>query len=140
MSEMLGSTTLKSGDHLKLTGWLVDTNDGLYILGDHYPEDYAYALRVKVENGDIMYPILEKVPSLGGGWSLLFHRVSVDCVVVSCAPWLIKSEKLSIEVDRGTGRFVDVDIDPDIVAGLVDRYGCYKFDRPRDPLRDWLDD
>lgn len=30
---MLASAGLKSGDRVELSGWLVETNDGLYILG-----------------------------------------------------------------------------------------------------------
>lgn len=72
--EMLVSAGLKSGDRVELSGWLVETNDGLYILGDHYPEDYNYPCRVRIENGNIIYPILEKVPNLEEGGPSYFTK------------------------------------------------------------------
>lgn len=55
------------GEEVDLTGYLVDTNEGLYLFGDHYPEDYNYEYGVKILNKNIIYPILSCVPALGGG-------------------------------------------------------------------------
>ncbi|NTZ87215.1 hypothetical protein FCJ61_30575 [Burkholderia metallica] len=138
--EMLLSTWLKSGDRVEVSGWLVDTEDGLFVLGDHYPEDYEYPFKVKVDNGNIMYPILNSIPSLGGGWSLLFYRVKMTGLFVSGHPCCVTAEYLNIEVDRGSGVYVDVDINHDLVSNYVDERGDYVFRQPRDPSRDWLDD
>ena len=140
VKEMLASANLKSGDHVELSGWLVDTNDGLYVLGDHYPEDYDYPFRAQITNGNVMYPILEKVPSLGGGWSLMFYKVKINGVLESRTPWLMRAGDLSIEVDRESGRYVSIDISPEVVASYVGKNGDFKFNRPRNPARDWLDD
>ena len=138
--EILLSTLLKSGDRVEVSGWLVDTDDGLFVLGDHYPEDYEYPFRVKIENGNIMHPILNSVPSLGGGWSLLFYRVKLVGLFVSAHPCCVAAESLSVEVDRGSGVYVDIDISYDLVLACVDERGDYVFRRPRNPSRDWLDD
>ncbi|MDN7676717.1 hypothetical protein QZM22_30625 [Burkholderia oklahomensis] len=138
--EMLLSTLLKTGDRAEVSGWLVDTDDGLFVLGDHYPEDYEYPFRVKIDNGNIMYPILNSIPSLAGGWSLLFYRVKLVGLFVSGNPCCVTAESLSVEVDRGSGVYVDVDINHDLVSAYVDERGDYVFQRPRNPNRDWLDD
>ncbi|CAM2157598.1 hypothetical protein ABLT15_34765 [Paraburkholderia tropica] len=138
--EMLASSDIRPGDHIELSGWLVDTDDGLFVLGDHYPEDYYYPCRAKIANGNIMYPILEKVPSLGGGWSLIFYRASISGVVECRFPWLVRAEDISIQSDRKSGRYTVVNIDREIVAAYVSKNGEYKFNRPRNPARDWLAD
>lgn len=137
---MLASANLKSYDHVELSGWLADTNDGLYILGDHYPENYDYPCRARITNGNIMYPILEKVPSLGGGWSLIFYKAKLNGVLESRSPWLVRAEGLDIEADRGSGLYMSIDISPQVVAAYVGKNGDFKFNRPRNPVRDWLDD
>jgi hypothetical protein len=139
ISELLASGELSSGDRVELSGWIVDTNDGLYILGDHYPENYEHSCRVHVENGNIMYPILAKVPSLGGGRSLIFYRAKITGVLQRRSPSLVRVEQVSIEADRESGRYIDIDINPAAVAEYVERNGDYKFLRPRDPMCDWLD-
>lgn len=140
ISDMLASTGMGPGDSVELSGWLVDTNDGLCVLGDHYPEDYDHSCRVLIRNGNIIYPILESVPSLGGGWSALFHKTILNAIVECRSPWIVKAEALKVERDRGSGNYVDIDIRPEIVAAHVGKKGDYKFNRPRDPMRDWLDD
>lgn len=42
VSDVLSSKILKTGDKIEVNGWLVDMADGLYILGDHFPEDYDF--------------------------------------------------------------------------------------------------
>ncbi|MCA8150845.1 hypothetical protein [Burkholderia contaminans] len=138
--EMLLSTSLKSGDRIEISGWLVDTDDGLYVLGDHSPESYEFPIRVKISNGNIMYPILDSIPSLGGGWSLLFYRVRLEGCFVSGSPCCVVVEDLKIEVDRDSGVYVNVDVNDDLVLLYVDQRGDYVFRRPRNPSRDWLDD
>jgi hypothetical protein len=138
--EFLISSRVNVGDRVELTGWLVDASDGLYILGDHTPEDIDFPCRVLVGNGNVIYPILEKVPCLGGGWSLLFYRVKVEAVVECKSPWMIRVENILIERDRGSGKYLKIDVSPSIVAAHVHKRGDYKFKRSRDPMRDWLDD
>ncbi|MBU9162154.1 hypothetical protein [Burkholderia multivorans] len=140
VKEMLDSPDVSPGDRFELFGWLVDTDDGLFVLGDHYPEDYLYPYRVKIKNGNIIYPILENVPSLGGGRSLIFYRAKTIVVLECQSPWLVTAESLSVEVDRGSGCYVVVNIDQEIVDAYVKSNGDYKFSRPRNPMRDWLDD
>lgn len=140
VSEILTSTDVRAGDRVELSGWLVDTNEGLCIFGEHHPEDYGYPCRILVVNGNIIYPILDRVPSLGGGWSALFHKTKVKVVVERRSPWLVKAENLLIESDRGSGHYFDIDIRPEVVAAYVEKMGDYKFNRSRDPMRDWLDD
>ncbi|MEY1594084.1 hypothetical protein AB3K92_35345 [Burkholderia sp. Bmkn7] len=140
VKDLLDSRSLKPGDRIEVSGWLVDTSDGLYILGDHWPENYEYPYRVKIANGNIMYPILEQVPSLGGGWSLIFYRAKISAVVECCLPWILRAENICVEPDRGSGRYVDVDVRPEIVSSYVKNNGEYKFERNRNPVRDWLDD
>jgi len=140
VTEMLISTGLLSGYRIELSGWLVETDEGLYVLGDHYPEDYFYPSRVRITNDNIVYPILEKVPSLGGGWSLLFHRSKIRGVVGSDLPRAIMAEGLLIEETRGAGAFINIDISPENVERYVRVHGDFKFHRARNPLRDWLED
>lgn len=138
--EMFDSSGISIGDNFELSGWLVDTDDGLFILGDHYPEDYSYPFRVKIKNGNIIYPILEAVPSLGGGWSLIFYKVKISCTLECECPWLVRAESLSIEADRGSGCYAAVNISQEVVDTYVKKNGDYTFNRPRNPMRDWLDD
>lgn len=67
VSDVLSSKILKTGDKIEVNGWLVDMADGLYILGDHFPEDYDFPEKIRVLNGNIMYQILKRVSSLVGG-------------------------------------------------------------------------
>jgi hypothetical protein len=55
----------------------VDAQDGLYVLGGHYPENYDFPARIKILNENIIYQILTSVSSLGGGKSSLFYKSEV---------------------------------------------------------------
>jgi len=136
--DVLTLPSIKSGDHIKVSGWLVDTNDGLFVLGDHYPEDYNYPHRLKISNGNIIYEILAKIPSLVGGWSCLFYRTKIDGILESQSPCVIKVESILIEAERESGNYERIDINEDDIAAYVKARGDYRFNRPRDPMRDWL--
>ena len=57
---------LAIGQEIALSGWLVDREDGLFIMADHYTVDYNHPLLIRVRNEGIMYPILAVVPVLVG--------------------------------------------------------------------------
>lgn len=136
--EFISRDSFTDGDPIELSGWLVDTTKGLFVLGDHLPEDISYPVRAKVTNGDVIYPILRAVPSLAGGWSLLFYRTRLRGVIVGPAPWSVRAQEISIEIDRDSGKYTPVDIRPEIVAEFVRRYGEYNFNLSPDPTRDWM--
>ena len=138
VKEYLTTQKIHAGDRLCLSGWLVDKNEGLYILGDHYPEDYAYEYCLKIGNSNIIYQILREVPSLGGGYSLLFHKVRLSGVINEFGT--IDVADISINANVADDNFKSINIDPNVIDQLVGQYGAYKFDRPRNPLRDWMDD
>lgn len=138
--EIFVSQNIGVGDHVEISGWIVDTNDGLFVLGDHYPENYDYPHRIKIANGNIIYPILQKVPSLGGGRSCLFYRVKINGILECKSPWFVKVEGVAIEIDRESNRYEAINIDKAIVDACVEKLGNYKFNRSRDPMRDWLTD
>ncbi|QCX47881.1 hypothetical protein [Ralstonia pseudosolanacearum] len=130
----------KSGDFVELSGWLVDKEEGLFLLGHHYPKDCNYPDRVRIENGNIIYPILAVVPSLGGGWSLLFHRAKVCGYVSDVDNPTIKAVRIYVQGDRSSGDFKEIDICDEVVGGYVGRFGDYDFSGRPNPTRDWLDD
>lgn len=136
----LNSVELKNGDSVELTGWLVDKSEGLFILADHFPENYNYPTKIKIVNQNIIYPILEVIPSLGGGQSLLFYKAKVFGVLVNLGVGEIKVDEIFIQGDRSSNHLQSVDISPQVVNEYVAKYGDYQFDRPRTPLRDWLND
>ena len=136
----LNSVKLKKGDSIELTGWLVDKSEGLFILGDHFPESYDYPTKIKIVNQNIIYPILEVIPSLGGGQSLLFYKTKVFGVLVNPRLEGIIVEKIFIQGDRSSNHLQSVDISLELVNEFVEKYGDYQFDRPRTPMRDWLND
>jgi hypothetical protein len=128
--------TLKT--KVELSGWLIDTKDGLFLLGDHSPQDYDYPYRLKIGSLDFMHPILKKVPTLVGGESLLFYRAKIIGVFSSEDNPIIES--LSVQIDRSTDRFDLINISQECIAESVRLHGEYKFQRPRESARDWLDD
>lgn len=71
--EMLLLILFKIGDCMEVFGWLVDIDDGLFVFGDYYLEDYEYLFRVKIDNGNIMYLIFNLIFGFVGGWLLLFY-------------------------------------------------------------------
>ncbi|WP_247392446.1 hypothetical protein, partial [Ralstonia pseudosolanacearum] len=74
----------------------------MFLLGYHCPKDYNYPDRVKIENGNIIYPILAAVPSLGGGWSLLFHRAKICGYVSDGDSPKIKVVSIFVQGDRSS--------------------------------------
>lgn len=139
VKELLSSDHMVNNSVLSLTGWIVDTEDGLFLLGDHFPEDYDYQFRIKIINQNIIYSILKTVPSLAGGFSILFYRSRILAKFIDKNSGIIV-KKLSVEIIRESGRFDDVDVSEETVSTFVSRAGDYKFGPPRSPTRDWLDD
>lgn len=137
--DVLESSTLKEGDSIELMGWLVDRSDGLYVLGRHDPKEYEYPHRMKIVNGNIIYPILDKIPQLAGGWSLLFYKVRLRGTLVGHPPREIDASDISVSIDQGRN-YKDIIIEPELIEQYVKLRGDYKFDWPRDPMRDWLKD
>ena len=122
---------------MDLTGYLVDANEGLFLLGDHYPEDYDYKYRIKISNQNIIYSILSCVPALGGGKSSLFYKARV--VGFSEAKGKVCAVELYVEKINGPG-LMEIDIRNEVVSEYVKKYGNYEYCRLRDPLGDWLND
>jgi len=138
VKEALTQQILREGQLVDLSGWLVDANDGLYILGDHFPEDYSYPYRIRVSNGNVIYPILSRIPVLSGGYSLLFYRTRVSGIVMEGLE--LNVSRIYIEYDRGSGQYCEVIVSPEVVHKFVEKKGDYKFRTSRDPMRDWLDE
>nr|WP_233170718.1 hypothetical protein [Herbaspirillum sp. ASV7] len=42
VKELVLSASLAEGDIISVSGWIVDQNDGLSLLGDHFPENYDF--------------------------------------------------------------------------------------------------
>jgi hypothetical protein len=136
VKDFLLSGRLVQGLEIALSGWIVDKNDGLYILANHYPEDYDHPYRLKIENANIIYSILRAVPSLGGGWSLLFYKARLLGVINANGEISVKN--LSVQADRGREEMLSIDVSDQLIFSFVKQFGNYKFDRQRDPLQDWL--
>ncbi|WP_172830394.1 hypothetical protein [Ralstonia solanacearum] len=130
----------RGGDFIELSGWLVDKEEGLFLLGDHDPKDHNYQGRVKVGNGNVIYPILASVPSFGGGWSLLFHRAKICGYISGGDAPTIKAVSISVQEDRSSEEFKEIDIRDAVVEEYVGRFGNYDFSGRPNPTRDWLDD
>ena len=125
-------------ESLDLTGYLVDTNDGLFLLGHHEPEDYDFEYRVKITNQNIIYPVLKQVPALGGGRSSLFYKARI--MGVASSEKEVYARELFIQKNRSSEYLTSVDIADDVVEEYVRQYGNYKYFRSRNPMTDWLDD
>jgi hypothetical protein len=52
----------------------------------------------------------------------------------------MKIENIEIEAKRESGEYIDINVDPHLVAEFVARFGKFKFNRPRNAMRDWIDD
>lgn len=129
---------IPSGD-AEVSGWLVDREDGLYILGEHFPEDFDYPYRLRIANQNIMYQILRAVPSLGGGRSLLFYKVKA-LGKLRCEPLEIFVDDIFIQEGRTSSDFVAVKFDEELINWLVRNFGDYNFQGIKGPMRDWLED
>ncbi len=127
------------GDFVELSGWLIDREEGLFIFGDNYPEDRNCPDRVKIKNGNVIYPILASVASFGGGWSLLFYRAKICGYMSGGDAPEIRALSISVQADRSSEEFKEVDICDAVVEGYVSRLGDYDFSGRPDPTRDWLD-
>lgn len=124
---------------VKVTGWIVDMADGLFIVGDHFPEDYDYPHRLKILNHNVMYQILRVIPSLGGGRSLLFYKVRATGKLKR-DPLGMFVENLSIQEGRVSSDFLLIKFDEELTDGFVRDFGDYNFQKVKGPMRDWLGD
>lgn len=135
MKEFVGADDMINSE-LELHGWLVDTEDGLFLLDYHNPRDYDYPQRVKILNANIMYVLLSSVYVLGGGLSLLFHEAKIFVREKCREGVFIKSvlvkESLESEYER-------IDISEEAIDKYVKISGEFKF-RKIDLTRDWLDE
>lgn len=139
VKDLLAQPIFVSESSIEISGWLVDREDGLFILGEHSPEDYDYPYRLKISNENIMYQILRVVPSLGGGRSLLFYRAKVFGKL-NCDLLEIFVENILIQEGRTSSDFVAVRYDEKLVDGIVRDFGEYNFRKIKGPMRDWLED
>ncbi|MEN7529547.1 hypothetical protein [Cupriavidus sp. DL-D2] len=137
---MLNLTDAMVGSEVALDGWLVDRKDGLFLLDNHYPEDINYPLRVKFVNGDVMYPVLARIPSLAGGVSLIFCRARIFGTLIGTKPLSMIVGEMTVEEIRGSGKYVNIDISTELVNEYVAKRGKYKFWMVRPSARDWLED
>jgi len=138
VKDFLLATKWEAGQKVDLTGWLVDKDTGLCLLGDHSPENYYYDQEVQISNSDIIYAILKVIPSLGGGLSLLFYKARVLGYIER--PGNIRAEEIYVQADRSRDELLKIDISDEVVAAMVKAHGSYKFTRPLGPFHDWLDD
>ncbi|WP_231688415.1 hypothetical protein [Ralstonia pseudosolanacearum] len=61
----------RGGDFVELSGWLVDKEEGLFLLGYHCPKDYNYPDRVKIENRKWKYNLPNTCGGAKFGWWLV---------------------------------------------------------------------
>lgn len=137
VKDLLNSNYISMDDLIEVTGWLVDQKDGLFLLGDHYPEDFDFPIRVKISDSNVIYPILNVVSRLGGGKSALFSKAKI---IGKKKNNELEIERIYIQTDRATNELHEIDIDKALVAESVRKFGDYNFNYNRDPMRDWLDD
>lgn len=57
VAELLRLEPSKDSGLVELIGWLIDRNDGLYLVADHAPLNWDFPLQVKIVNENIMYLI-----------------------------------------------------------------------------------
>jgi hypothetical protein len=137
VKEFLNSKENYVGNRLRLSGWLLDKKEGLFLLGDHFPEDYGHPIKIRVSNGDIMYSILKVIPSLGGGCSSLFFKAKLECILNKTGE--IEVDEIQIQADRTGGEFLPININSTAVAEMVAKYGHYNFSREINPMSDWME-
>lgn len=77
VKDFLVADYLTTDDVIEVTGWLVDQDEGLFVLGEHHPEDFDFPIKVRISKSNAIYPILSVVPELGGGRSSLFYRAKI---------------------------------------------------------------
>ncbi|USX11993.1 hypothetical protein NHH88_20090 [Oxalobacteraceae bacterium OTU3CAMAD1] len=139
VKDLLKNPMFDHDSNVEVTGWLVDRGDGLFILGDHLPEDFDFPYRLKIANQNMMYQILRMVPSLGGGRSLLFYKVRA-MGKLKCEPLEIFVEDLFIQEGRTSGDFMLVKFDEKLTTGFVRDFGNYNFGKIKGPMGGWLED
>lgn len=138
VKDFLTSKNKSSTQCVTLTGWLIDKNDGLYILGEHFPENYNYEFKIKIHNFNIMHQILRFIPSLGGGQSLLFYKTKVTGNINNLGEIIVK--EIFIQQNRTSDDFIQVDVSEEIVNKLYLQYGDYKFiSRSDNSMNDWME-
>jgi hypothetical protein len=140
VSDILNSKMLKTGDKIEVNGWLVDMADGLYILGDHYPEDYDFPERIRVLNGNIMYEILKHVSSLVGGKSKLFYKATARGHFFCEDRVGIVVDELYTQDNRNIKELFKVELNKEVEDALVVAQGDYQFGIQKSSMRDWLED
>jgi len=138
--EILESRKLTTGDRIEVNGWLVDMADGLYILCDHYPEDYNFPVKIKVLNGNIMYQVLQRVSSLVGGKSKLFYKTIVRGHFVRDGCVGIEVDELYTQDNRNIKDLFKVGLNKEVEDAFVAAQGNYQFGIQDSAMRDWLDD
>lgn len=134
VKEFVGADDMNNSE-VELHGWLVDTEDGLFLLDYHKPRDYDYPQRVKILNANIMYVLLRIVYVLGGGLSLLFHEAKIGVREKCKKGVFIKSVLVKESLE---GEYKKVDVSEEAIGKYVKISGEFKF-RKIDPARDWLD-
>jgi hypothetical protein len=136
----MGIDSSDDANAVELSGWLIDRNDGLYILDDHFPLDWDFPGRVKIVNGNIMWLIKRQIAFLGGGKSSLFHKCRAIGTLQSGKVTGILIKELFVQSGRVRGELEAVLIDEEKIKDIVSRFGDYQFYCNRDPMSDWLDD
>lgn len=137
VKNLVNSKILAVGVELEVSGWLVDKNNGLFLLGDHYPEDVDFPIGIRISNSNIIYAILKIAPQLGGGKSILFYKTKIIGRINENKELEVNS--IFIQTDRGSSEFQQINIDAEMVKELVKKFGDYKFSYNRNPMQDWLD-
>ena len=138
VKELLNSSSISTDALIEVTGWLVDQTNGLFLLGEHYPEDFDFPIKVKISNSNVIYPILKVVPSLGGGKSVLFYKAKI--IGKKNKSNELEIDRIYIQKDRATNELHEIDVNDVLVIESVRKFGDYNFNHSRDPMGDWLDD
>jgi|SRR5471032_671500 len=122
---------------IELTGWLVDQEEGLFLLGDHFPEDYNYKYKIKISNSNIMYKVVEEIPSLAGGWSSIFNKAKIIGFFDGLDA--IDVVEIFVQYDRGCSDLKFIDITDGSIEEKFKKFGNYDFRRKDIFIRDWMD-
>ncbi len=138
VKELLSSNCISTDALVEVTGWLVDQENGLFLLGEHYPDDFNFPIKIKISNSNIIYPILNVVPRLGGGRSALFYKAKI--IGKKNKNNELEIDRIYVQTDRARNELYEVDVNDALVVDFVRRFGDYDFYYSRAPMRDWLDD
>lgn len=107
---------------VELEGWLVVINDELYLLEEELPEDYKQAVKIKISDRNIIYPVRQAILPLGGGESFVFHKAKVNGFLTVEVPVEIVVKNLRIQ-ERGELVFLPIDITQNAIAAAK---ACYE--------------